>query len=116
MERLSQLNSATACTAAANDCEGFLADKILIVEDERITAEDLAEVLKDFGGQQFSAFKKALAEVATEKVSRIGAEAAKLMHDPAEIDRILADGSARARVIAAPVMAKVKDIVGFIRS
>ena len=56
------------------------------------------------------------AEVATEKVSRIGAEAAKLMHDPAEIDRILADGSARARVIAAPVMAKVKDIVGFIRS
>ena len=38
------------------------------------------------------------------------------MDDPAEIDRILANGSARARTIAAPVMDKVKDIVGFIRS
>jgi tryptophanyl-tRNA synthetase len=36
--------------------------------------------------------------------------------DTAEIDRILADGSERARAITAPVMAKVKDIVGFIRS
>ena len=38
------------------------------------------------------------------------------MADPAEIDRILADGAARARAIAAPVLAKVKDIVGLIRS
>ena len=36
--------------------------------------------------------------------------------DPAEIDRILANGSARACAVAAPVMDKVKDIVGFIRS
>ena len=28
-----------------------MADKILIVEDERITAEDLEEVLKDLGYQ-----------------------------------------------------------------
>jgi tryptophanyl-tRNA synthetase len=38
------------------------------------------------------------------------------MQDPTEIDRILADGSARARAIATPVMDKVKDIVGLIRS
>jgi tryptophanyl-tRNA synthetase len=36
--------------------------------------------------------------------------------DPVEIDRVLADGSARARAIAQPIMDKVKDIVGFIRS
>ena len=36
---------------ASNDCEECLADRILIVEDERITAEDLAEVLKDLGYQ-----------------------------------------------------------------
>jgi tryptophanyl-tRNA synthetase len=81
-----------------------------------LSDQPVAAVLKDFGGQQFSSFKKALAEVATEKVSRISAETAKLMNDPAEIDRILADGSARARAIATPVMDKVKDIVGFIRS
>ncbi|HVX36963.1 MAG TPA: tryptophan--tRNA ligase [Hyphomicrobium sp.] len=81
-----------------------------------LSGQPVAAVLKDYGGQQFSAFKKALAEVATEKVGRIGAEAAKLMGDPTEIDRILADGSARARAVTEPVMAKVKDIVGFIRS
>src|SRR4029079_16644125 len=32
-------------------CADYLADKILIVEDERITAEDLEEVLKDLGYQ-----------------------------------------------------------------
>ncbi len=39
-----------------------------------------------------------------------------MMADPAEIDRVLADGSARARAIAAPIMDEVKDIVGLIRS
>jgi tryptophanyl-tRNA synthetase len=81
-----------------------------------LSGQPVAGVLKDYGGQQFSSFKKALAEVATERVGRIGAEAQKLMADPAEIDRILADGSARARAVTEPVMAKVKDIVGFIRS
>ncbi len=74
------------------------------------------QVLADFGGQQFSAFKKALADVASHKLGPIAAESAKLMADPAEIDRILADGSARARALAAPVMAHVKDIMGLIRS
>ena len=38
------------------------------------------------------------------------------MADVAEIDRILADGAARARAIARPIMDEVKDIVGFVRS
>jgi tryptophanyl-tRNA synthetase len=52
-------------------------------------------------------------------VSRIGpvnAEMTRLLADPAEIDRVLADGARRARAIAAPIMDKVKDIVGFLRS
>lgn len=73
-------------------------------------------VLKEFGGQQFSSFKKALAEVATAKMGAIGAEAKRLIADPGYIDGVLADGSARARAIAKPVMDHVKDIVGFIRS
>ena len=78
--------------------------------------QPVAAVLGEFGGQQFSAFKKALADVATDKLGRIGGEAARLMQDPAEIDRILADGSARARAIATPVVDNVKDIVGLLRS
>ncbi|MFN0219385.1 MAG: tryptophan--tRNA ligase [Hyphomicrobium sp.] len=78
--------------------------------------QPVSTVLTDFGGQQFSNFKKALAEVATEKLGRIAGEASRLMADPAAIDAVLADGSARARAIAGPTMAQVKDIVGLIRS
>ena len=42
--------------------------------------------------------------------------APRLTADPAEIDRILADGAARAREIASPVMDTVKDIVGLLRT
>ncbi len=75
-----------------------------------------ADVLKEYGGGQFSGFKKALAELSVAKISPITAEMRRLTADPAEIDRILADGSRRARAISAPIMDKVKDLVGFIRS
>jgi tryptophanyl-tRNA synthetase len=81
-----------------------------------LAGDSPAAVLRQYGGGQFSIFKKALAEVAVTKVGPIGAEMRRLAGDPVEIDRVLADGSARARAIAAPVMHKVKDIVGFIRS
>jgi tryptophanyl-tRNA synthetase len=72
--------------------------------------------LREFGGGQFSTFKKALADVAVAKLAPITAEMSRLYADPAEIDRILADGARRARAIAAPIMDEVKDIVGFVRS
>ncbi len=72
-------------------------------------------VLKQFGGGQFSGFKKALAEVAVEKLSPITSEMNRLGRDPAEIDRMLAAGAARARAIAQPIMAEVKDLLGFVR-
>jgi tryptophanyl-tRNA synthetase len=74
-----------------------------------------AQVLKEFGGAQFSTFKKALAEVAVARVGPVNAEMTRLLADPAEIDRILADGAARAHTIARPIMDQVKDVVGFLR-
>jgi tryptophanyl-tRNA synthetase len=73
------------------------------------------EVLREFGGGQFSAFKTALADLAVAKLGPIGAEMKKLTQDPVYIDGILADGAARAQVIAAETMKAVKDIVGFVR-
>ena len=75
-----------------------------------------ADVLREYGGAQFSAFKPALADLAVEKLGPIGAEMQRLTADPTEIDRILADGAARAREIASPVMDTVKDIVGLLRT
>jgi len=68
------------------------------------------------GPSIFTGLKRNLTEVAVEKLGPIRAEIVRLMGDPAEIDRILADGAARARAIARPVMDEVKDILGFVRS
>jgi tryptophanyl-tRNA synthetase len=68
------------------------------------------------GPSIFTGLKRLLTAAAVEKLGPIRAEILRLTADPAEIDRILADGSQRARAIAAPVMAQVKDIVGFVRS
>ena len=46
----------------------------------------------------------------------IGAEMKRLTADPAHIDAVLADGAARARVIASGVMKDVGKIVGFVGS
>jgi tryptophanyl-tRNA synthetase len=81
-----------------------------------LASQTKAEVLKEFGGGQFSGFKKALADVAVAKLQPLGAEIARLTADAAEIDRVLADGSARAHAIARPIMNQVKDIVGFVRA
>ena len=75
-----------------------------------------AKVLQELGGSQFSTFKKALADLAVAKLAPITGEMRRLTADPAEIDRVLADGAARARVIAEPIMRQVRDIVGFIQS
>jgi tryptophanyl-tRNA synthetase len=72
-------------------------------------------VLRDFGGAQFSVFKKALAEIAVARLEPLTREMNRLLADPAVIDGTLARGAERARAIAQPIVAQVKDIVGFLR-
>lgn len=81
-----------------------------------VTGRSQDAVLAEVGGSQFSTFKKSLADALITRIVPIGDEIRRLGSDPAEIDRVLADGSQRAREIAAPIMNEVKDIVGFIRS
>src|ERR1700726_3529150 len=73
-----------------------------------------ATVLGQFGGGQFSTFKSALVELAVAKLGPIGAEMKRLVADAAYIDSVLADGAARATVLADQTMKSVKDIIGFI--
>ena len=75
----------------------------------------LVAAQQEFGGKQFSQFKQALTEVAVAVMGPIGAEMQRLQKDPAEIDRVLADGAARARAIAGPVLREVHDVVGLLR-
>ncbi len=72
------------------------------------------QVLKDFGGREFSAFKPALAELAVEKLAPISSEMTRLQADPGHIDKILCAGADKARVLASETIKSVKEIVGFI--
>ena len=72
------------------------------------------DVLAEFAGQGFGAFKPALAELATEVIAPISAEMRRLLNDVGEIDNQLANGAKRAQAIAEPVLDEVKQIVGFV--
>jgi len=76
-----------------------------------VTADD---VLKDFGGRQFSDFKKALTELAVEKMGPVGQEMQRLTADPGHVDAVLKDGAERASAIAQPVLQEVYETVGFL--
>jgi tryptophanyl-tRNA synthetase len=71
-------------------------------------------IIAQFAGRQFSEFKGALGDLAVAKITPIAAEMRRLLADPAEIDRILAAGANKARIIAAPVVSDVKRLVGFL--
>ncbi|CUH66037.1 Tryptophan--tRNA ligase [Thalassovita gelatinovora] len=74
------------------------------------------QVIAEHAGQQFGAFKPALADLAVAKLAPISTEMSRLMQDQGEIDSILRRGADRAREIATPILQKTYDITGMIRS
>lgn len=78
-----------------------------------LTGRTKADVLTEFGGQQWSVFKPALADVAVKHLSPITERMNELMAHPEQIDRILKDGAERAEIIARPILRETMDIMGF---
>ena len=74
-----------------------------------------ADVLKEYGGQQFSVFKPALADLAVEKLAPIASEMRRIEGDRAYVDAVLKDGGERARAIAEGTMKTVRDIIGLLQ-
>lgn len=72
-----------------------------------------SDVLAEFGDKAFSEFKPALTELAVDKLAPLTQEMRRLLADKGEIDRILNEGSAKAREIAAKNMAEIENIMGF---
>ncbi|WP_282602765.1 tryptophan--tRNA ligase [Paracoccus sp. PARArs4] len=81
-----------------------------------LSDETVDQVLARFEGQGFGAFKPALAEVAVASMAPITKAMSDYMADPAEIDRVLADGADRAEAIARPILDRTKDIMGLLRT
>jgi len=72
----------------------------------------LAEVLKEFGGKNFSTFKSKLSESLIERICPIGLELKKLLQDKKYLKEILEKGSKKADLIAKNNLKEIHDIIG----
>ncbi|MGI9380495.1 MAG: tryptophan--tRNA ligase [Methyloligellaceae bacterium] len=72
------------------------------------------DVLRDFGGSQFSTFKQELVDLTVSKLEPITTEIRRLGSDPAHLDQLLNAGAEQAKEIATPILDDVKRIVGFV--
>ena len=70
------------------------------------------EVLKEFGGKNFSILKSKLSESIIEKICPIGKEIKKLLKDENYLKKILENGSEKADLIAKNNLKEIYDIIG----
>ena len=79
-----------------------------------LSGEEIVALEERYVGMGYGDLKKDLAEVVVGVVEPFRARALELLDDPAELDRILADGADRIRPIAADTLARVYDRVGIL--
>jgi tryptophanyl-tRNA synthetase len=80
-----------------------------------VTGESVEQVLARFAGHGFGTFKPALSETLIGLLEPLRHRLDSFRKDPAELDRILADGSARAAALGAPTLAAAYEAVGLPR-
>jgi tryptophanyl-tRNA synthetase len=80
-----------------------------------VTGETVEQVLGRFAGQGFGTFKPALADALIALIAPLRTRLDEFRRDPAELDRILAEGAARASEMAAPTLAQAYRSVGLSR-
>jgi tryptophanyl-tRNA synthetase len=73
---------------------------------------DPAEIEAEFEGKRYGEFKAAVARALVERLSPVRERYAELRVDADAIESILAEGAARARVIASGTLADVRDRMG----
>jgi tryptophanyl-tRNA synthetase len=74
---------------------------------------DQAEVESEFAGAGYGDFKKAVAEGVVELLGPVRERYGELRADEAAVEATLAAGAAKARAIAAPVVAEVRERMGY---
>jgi tryptophanyl-tRNA synthetase len=80
-----------------------------------VTGETVEQVLGRFAGQGFGTFKPALADALIGLIAPLRTRLDEFRRDPAGLDRILAEGAARASEMAAPTLAQAYRSVGLSR-
>ncbi|MFC5290588.1 tryptophan--tRNA ligase [Actinokineospora guangxiensis] len=80
-----------------------------------LTGRTVDELVADYDGKGYGDLKKDLADVVADFAGPVRDTVKSYLDDPAELDKIVAAGSQRAREIAAGTLARVYDKVGFLK-
>ena len=78
-----------------------------------LSGQTAEQVLKEFGGKQFSAFKPALSDLAVVKLTPMTKKMSELMKYPDQIDVILKVGNERAAGVAEKTLKEARELMGF---
>ena len=78
------------------------------------TDRDVDSVVKDYDGKGYGALKGDTAEAVVAFAEPFAARVAELITDPAELERLMTAGSAKARETAASTLAAVYERLGFV--
>ena len=70
------------------------------------------QILKEFGGKNFSTFKSKISESLIEKICPIGEEVKKLQTDQKYLNQVLESGAKNADLIAKKNIKEIYDIIG----
>jgi tryptophanyl-tRNA synthetase len=96
------------------DPEGKPGVTNLLTIHSALSGTSVAELEENFTGRGYGDLKKELAEVVTDFLTPVRARTHELLDDPAELERVLADGAARAREVAGHTVADVYERTGFL--
>jgi tryptophanyl-tRNA synthetase len=80
-----------------------------------MSGQSVEQILGEFGGKGFGAFKPALGQLLVERLAPINARFNALREDRAALDAILRSGGEKARAAAAPTLAAAYDALGLLR-
>jgi tryptophanyl-tRNA synthetase len=95
--------------------EGRPEARNLVLIHAALAGREPADVLAEFAGKGFGAFKPALADLTVETLRPVKARLDELERDPGELDSILARGSQRAAEMARPTLEGAYDALGLSR-
>lgn len=79
-----------------------------------LSGTPIPELVSQYEGKMYGHLKVDLADLVVETLTPFQARVAQYLDDPAELDRALAHGAQRAREIAVPVMARLRERFGLL--
>ena len=86
----------------------------LLVIHSVLSGTPIPDLESAFAGRGYGDLKKEVADVVVAAIEPFQARMHELLDDPAELDRILASGAERARIVAQTTMARVRERVGLL--